>query len=85
MTSIAARSPKLWVLCIHVAAWLGGVITGFSVWYPLGQPGKDPLAELYRVGPIGLAIAAAAYGMYFKRTWRLSPRAIAARFPPTGF
>ena len=72
-----AREPKLWVLAVLAVVHLVGIACGFRVWYSLDQPGKDPLAELYRCLPIDFVLAAIAYALCFRRTWRLTVAAVA--------
>jgi len=78
--SASTQSPKLWVFLLLAAIHLFGIGCGFRVWYYLNQPGKDPLAQLYQCGPIGLAIAAVAYAIYFRRSWRLTMAAVVVSF-----
>lgn len=74
------RTPKLWVFLSLAVVHLFGIGCGFQVWYHLNQPGKDPLAELYQCGPFGLALAAIVYGVYFRRSWRLTLAAVVVSF-----
>jgi hypothetical protein len=78
--SPSARTPKLWVFLVLAVVHLFGIGCGFHVWYYLDQPGKDPLAQLYQCGPIGLAIAAGLYSLYFRRSWRLTMAAVVVSF-----
>jgi hypothetical protein len=74
------RKPKLGVFVILAAVNFTGIFAGFQVWDFLGQPGKDPAAELRQCGPFGLAVSAIIYAIYFRRTWRLTLIALVVAF-----
>ena len=70
----------MWVVALLAVVHLLGIGCGFRVWYFLDQPGEDPLAELYQCLPIDLVVAATAYALYFRRTWRLTVAAVGVAF-----
>jgi hypothetical protein len=78
--TLKPREPKLWVLLALAVVHLAGIGCGFHVWEYLDQPGKDPMRELIACGAIDLVLASVAYALYFRRTWRLTPRAALAAF-----
>jgi hypothetical protein len=79
-TSTGARKPKVWVFAVLTIVYLFAIMCGFHVWSYLDQPGKDPQLELGECGAIGLVVAAIAYALYFRRSWRLTFTAIAVAF-----
>jgi hypothetical protein len=67
-----SREPQLWVFVVLAFLHVSGIISGFQVWYFLGQPGKDPLAQLRQCGPVGVGLAGLVYVIYHKRTWHMT-------------
>jgi hypothetical protein len=76
----AGRGPQVWVFAVLAVVELVGILAGFHVWDYLGLPGKDPQRELEEVGAVGLGVGGVLYGLYFKRTWRVTVAGVVVAF-----